>query len=53
MSGIGSMLLDTNVLIALDQNHPEVVARLEGTTPFISFVTKIELLSYKNISSKH
>jgi predicted nucleic acid-binding protein len=53
MSGIDRLLLDTNVLIALDNNHPKVVNRLEGTTAYISFVTEIELLSFKLITPLH
>jgi predicted nucleic acid-binding protein len=52
MSGIDRLLIDTNVLIALDQNHPIVIDRLEGITPYISFVSEIELLSYKGLTAK-
>lgn len=53
MSGTDRLLLDTNVLIALDNNHPKLVSRLEGTTSYLSFVSEIELLSFKFIAVTH
>ncbi len=52
MNGTDRFLLDTNVLIALDANHPKVVSRIDGITAHISFVSEIELLSFRGLTSK-
>jgi predicted nucleic acid-binding protein len=47
-----SFLLDTNVVLYLLSGNKTITAILEGTQPYVSFITQLELLGYKGISSK-
>ncbi|CCH53700.1 hypothetical protein BN8_02815 [Fibrisoma limi BUZ 3] len=46
------ILADTNALGYLQQNHPTVVALLDGKQVFISELTEIELLCNPNLSKE-
>jgi len=51
MSG-NSFLLDTNVVLYLLSGNKTITTILDGTQPYISFITQLELLGYKGISQK-
>lgn len=49
MSG-NKLLLDTNIILYLLNGDPTLVDILEGKSPYISFVTELELYSFKALS---
>ena len=51
MSG-NSFLLDTNVVLYLLSGNKTITTILDGTQPYISSITQLELLGYKGISQK-
>lgn len=51
MSG-NSLFLDTNIIIYFLHGDDTLTELLEGKTIFISVITRIELLSYGNLSAK-
>jgi predicted nucleic acid-binding protein len=50
MSG-NSILIDTNIALFLFSGNKSVAEILEGSQLHISFITQLELLGYKNITS--
>lgn len=51
MSG-NSFLLDTNIVLYLLTGNSTVAEIVDGSQCYISFITQLELLGYKGISSK-
>jgi predicted nucleic acid-binding protein len=47
-----SFLLDSNVILYLLSGNKTVTAILEGTQPYVSFITQLELLGNKGITQK-
>jgi hypothetical protein len=52
VSGINSIVLDTNIVLYLLSGNVELSDILENTKAYVSVITEIELLGYKNISKK-
>lgn len=51
MSG-NSFLLDTNVVLYLLSGNKTITSILDGTQPYVSFITQLELLSFKDLNAK-
>jgi|688.fasta_scaffold1475370_1 predicted nucleic acid-binding protein len=51
MSG-NSFVLDTNIVLYLLSGNTTVAEIVDGSQCYISFITQLELLGYKDISSK-
>ncbi len=47
----GSLLIDTNIFIYLTKGDEKVIDFLEDKNICISFISELELLSFKNIST--
>jgi hypothetical protein len=45
-----SFLLDTNIILYLLDGKSELAEILDGTTVYISFVSELELLTYKGLT---
>ncbi len=48
----GKVLLDTNIIIHLLKGNEQVIPLLNQKEIFVSFVTELELLSYKKITKE-
>jgi len=46
------ILVDTNILLYLLSGNHTIEQILQGKTIYISFLTELELLSFRNISEK-
>ncbi|HMG06982.1 MAG TPA: PIN domain-containing protein [Mucilaginibacter sp.] len=46
------ILVDTNILLYLLSGNDTIEQILQGKTIYISFLTELELLSFRNISEK-
>lgn len=46
----GSILIDTNIFIYLTQGDERVIEYLQGKDVCITFISELELLSFKNIT---
>lgn len=51
MSG-NSFVLDTNIVLYLLSGNSTVAEIIDGSQTYVSFVTQLELLGYKGISSR-
>lgn len=51
MSGNNSLLLDTNIVLYLLSGDKTIAALLNDKDVYISFITEMELLSYKKLSA--
>lgn len=51
MSG-NNLLLDTNIVLYLLNGDVTLIPLLEDKNPFVSFITQLELLGYKDLSQK-
>lgn len=51
MSG-KEILVDTNILLYLLKGNDTIVEMLQGKAPFISFITELELIGYRDITDK-
>ncbi len=51
MSG-NSFVLDTNIVLYLLSGNSTVAEIVDGSQTYVSFITQLELLGYKGISSK-
>jgi predicted nucleic acid-binding protein len=51
MSG-KEILVDTNILLYLLSDNDTIEQILQGKTIYISFITELELLGFRNISEK-
>lgn len=45
------ILIDTNIILYLLKGNDTLENLLQGTEPYISFITELELIGFKNISS--
>ena len=50
MSGSSNYLLDTNIVLYLLDGDALLAEIINGIVPYVSFITEMELLSYKKIS---
>jgi|SRR5690606_30751724 len=48
----GRILIDTNIFIYLTQGDENILEFIQGKDVYISFITELELLSFKNITKK-
>lgn len=48
----GRILIDTNIFIYLTQGDENILEFIQDKDVYISFVTELELLSFKNITKK-
>ena len=48
----GKYLIDTNIFIYLSQGDEEIANIIQDKDIYISFITELELLSFKQITSK-
>lgn len=46
------VLLDTNIVLYLLGGNPTVTDILDGTYPYLSFISQLELLGYQGITSE-
>lgn len=51
MSG-SKILLDTNIIVYFLNGDDTLTTFLDGKIPYVSFITKLELLSYSSITKK-
>ena len=47
----GRILIDTNIFIYLTKGDENVIEFIQNKNIFVSFITELELLSFKNINS--
>jgi hypothetical protein len=45
-------LIDTNIFLYLLSGNKTITEILDGTQPYVSFITQLELLGYQGISQK-
>ena len=48
----GRILIDTNIFIYLTKGDENVIEFIQNKNIFVSFITELELLSFKNINSE-
>lgn len=48
----GRILIDTNIFIYLTQGDESILEFIQDKVVYISFITELELLSFKNITKK-
>jgi predicted nucleic acid-binding protein len=51
MSGSNNYLLDTNIVLYLLNGDKILADIIDNKIPYVSYISEMELLSYKNISS--